>query len=74
MFVRFSKRLMNDAQDKFSRKIGASGKRYRPRYICTIYVNCIFHFAVVVSSSLDLCETRFLYTPTRSGSLSGRNL
>ena len=22
-----------------------------------IYVNCIFHFAVVVSSSLDLCET-----------------
>ena len=23
----------------------------------SIYVNCIFHFAVVVSSSLDLCET-----------------
>ena len=40
----------------------------------SIYVNCISHFAVVVSSSLDLCETRFLYTPTRSGSLSGRNL
>ena len=40
----------------------------------SIYVNCIFHFAVVVSSRLDLCETRFLYTPTRSGSLSGRNL
>ena len=29
---------------------------------------------VIVSLSLDLCETRFFYTPTRSGSLSGRNL
>ena len=54
MFVRFSKRLLNVTQDKFSRKIGASGKRYRPRYICTIKHLCKLY--------LSLCCCCFIET------------